>query len=132
MYATWYFPDRTAALMPDETQRRPLNQNNPVWQKPLVMPDWYAWYPNWMSGVAAILKSDYAAHDLDMKKGTFKLTSKKAGQTVSMCVDRVWRTNMFNNNPVHLYDEESLLPSGGTVDIMLLSHRCDHPDPMLK
>jgi hypothetical protein len=125
MYCNWYFPGNKVALMPDESGRHKLNESNPIWTKPLVMPDWHIWYPNKRSGLSAILKSDYEAHGLDMKTGRYQLTSKKLGQTVTMCVEKYWLTNYFNNNPLYLYNDLSLIPSGGYKDVLLLGKKCE-------
>jgi hypothetical protein len=124
MYANWYFPGFHVALMPDETQRHKLNNSNSIWSQPLTMPDWHIWYPNWRSGIAAILESDYRAYDLDMNTGRYMLTSKKLGQTRAMCIERYWRTNIFNNNALHLYNDDSLIPSGGYKDVLVLARPC--------
>jgi hypothetical protein len=126
MMANWYLPEFKVALMPDETERHLLNQNNPIWDVPLGMPDWHVWYPDWGSGVAAILISDFQAMDLDMEAGRYKLFSRKLSQTIDMCVEKYWLSDLFNNNALFLYEDRALRPTFSERDVLVVAKRCDY------
>ena len=124
LYANWYFPNATVALMPDASGRHKLNVTNPIWNKPLVMPDWHIWYPTRKCGVASIIDADYFASHVDLEKGRYQLTSRKLHQTADMCIERSWKTDLFNNYPFMLYREAGFTPAGGDKDILVLARKC--------
>jgi hypothetical protein len=125
LYANWYLPGKTVALMPDESGRHKLNNQNPIWEKPLRMPDWHVWYPSVGFGVNGDPRSDYQAHDLDMDRKRYYLTSTKLHQTIGMCVEKYWTTEIFNNHVFRLYSDTSLTPSGDRTDVMILAKKCE-------
>lgn len=125
-YANWYLPGWPLALMPDATQKNPLNAKNPVWDQPLQMPSWHLWYPSWGAGGWTCMdQCDYFVSEMDPIKKEYILTSKRAGISKRMCVVREWRTSQWNNSPFEMVLQDSLNPEGLKSQTLALAKQCD-------
>src|SRR6185436_13526986 len=69
-FVNWYLPGHPVALMPDWTAKNPLSEHNPIWDKPVQMPKWHAWYTNYINGTWKCSgRCDYAIGELNPAQG---------------------------------------------------------------
>jgi hypothetical protein len=122
---TWYLHDHPVALLPDWTAKNPLNEHNPVWDRPVVMPRWHVWYAGYLNGTwKCSWRCDYSMSQLDGRRGTYVLTSRRLGQSVQMCIAGSWPTHQWNNAPFMEYLPESLEPSGPRTVALVVGTPC--------
>lgn len=125
-YVNWYLPGHRVALMPDQTLKTELNQDNSIWKTTPPMPDWHLWYPDWIPGLWTCHGGcDFKAENYSPDSDRYLLSSKIRAEKIEMCKVKSWRTHQWNNAPMILFTQMSLLPSGPQKVTLLLAKRCD-------
>ena len=125
-FVYWYLYDRPVALMPDLFFRRGLNYNHEVWSRPVEMPRWHLWYPEFGSGIWDCMDEgcDYGAVDYDPRTHRYKLRSSRLGVEVAMCPVRVWQTHHWNNSPFKNLEPAAFRPEGDDSGYLLMAAPC--------
>ena len=125
-FVYWYLYDRPVALMPDLFFRHGLNYDHEVWSRPIEMPRWHLWYPEFGSGIWDCMDEgcDYGAVDYDPQTHRYKLRSNRLGVGVAMCPVRVWQTHHWNNSPFKNLEPTAFRPEGDDSGILLMAAPC--------
>ncbi|HEY8211869.1 MAG TPA: glycosyltransferase, partial [Myxococcaceae bacterium] len=124
-FVNWYLPGHPVALMPDWTAKNPLNEHNPIWDKPVAMPRWHVWYTNYVNGTWKCSgRCDYGIGNFDPGRGAYVLHSRRLGQSVPMCIVGAWPTHQWNNAPFIDYSPDALTPSGPRTVVLVVGTPC--------
>lgn len=125
-FSHWYLPDRPVALMPDRFFRRGLNYDHEIWSRPIEMPRWHFWYPQFGSGIWECKDEgcDYGAEDYDPETHRYVLHSAHLGVSVEMCPVKIWSTHHWNNSPFKNLEPSAFLPEGDASGWLLMATPC--------
>jgi len=125
-FSYWYLPDRPVALMPDRFFRRGLNYDHEIWSRPIEMPLWHLWYPQFGAGVWECMDEgcDYGAEDYDAETHRYVLRSTYLGVREEMCPVKIWPTHHWNNSPFKNLEPSAFLPEGDASGVLLLAAPC--------